>query len=252
VGHLFIGHGGLDPAGYSYNDGMGIVAIPPGTTLQFYSDAGQTLRFGDLKSMLPQLRAPWPELTATDVTYNLALRAFAGITKYEQFTTAVFASDHLPHLPGIDLEDPAQLCTGTVGQCPTDPREQRAHTCHGLLARYTGELHWIACTNFRLPRNEEERDMVGMTEDEVIEAQEVIDTARGDAPPSVYLNSDPDSWDQHTSKLLAQVKELLDVHQKLGTPEEFVAYFDGVTFDDEEREALLNDPEVAETVNKYR
>jgi Putative adhesin Stv domain len=231
---------------------MGIVAIPPGTTLQFYSDAGQTLRFGDLKSMLPQLQAPWPTLTSSDVTYNLTLRAFAGIAKYERFTTAVFASDHLPHLPGVDLEDPTQLCTGTVGQCPTDPREQRAHTCHGLLARYTGELHWIACTNFRLPRDEEERAIVGMTEDEATEAREVIDAARGDTPPSVFLNSDPDSWDQHTSNLLVTAKEYLKVHRELGTPEKFVAYFDGVTFNDEERDALLTDPEIAEIVDNYR
>lgn len=46
MGYLLIGHGRIDvEAGAgSYQEGMGVVAIPPNTTSQCFPDAGQTLK----------------------------------------------------------------------------------------------------------------------------------------------------------------------------------------------------------------
>jgi hypothetical protein len=245
MGHLFIGHGGLDPAGYSYEAGMGIVAIPPGTTLQFYADAGQDLRFGSLEQVLPQLQAPWPALTSANVTYNLTLTAFSEITTLQHWSAAMQNSPHEPHLPGLDLGESVSLCTGAVGQCPTDPRLGLPHACDGLLARYTGELHWIACTGFVLPETEEERIESGMSAQELAGTHATLDAARGDAPPSVFLGDDPDDWEQYALRLTAPVKEMLTAYQSLGNVQGFRDYVNGDNFTEEEREVLRADPDIA-------
>ncbi|HVK26434.1 MAG TPA: hypothetical protein VM677_34220 [Actinokineospora sp.] len=223
----------MDPeSDHRYNEGMGIVAIPPGTTLQFYSDAGQTLRIGNIEQAFGQLEAPWPVLTSENVTYNLSLTAETEATMTE-WARVTADSVHELHTPGKGgLSDPLLLCDGTTDTCPTDPRDNAAHGCTGLLGLYTGELHWLACTGMVDPAD-----------------QAVADIALGDGPSSVFLNNDPDSWDEHTATLLTSLKDILKLHRELSDEAGFVEYFNGDGFSDEEREHLLDaDEDIRQTV----
>lgn len=222
MGELFIGHGGLVPENYS--EGMSIVAIPPGTSLQFYTDAGQTLRIGRLEDAFAQLHAPWPPLTSENVTYNLTLSALTFDTAARRWAAASEGTSHTPHSPGWDLDDPIQLCNGTVDQCPTNPTQNRRHECTGILARFTGEMHWIACTNMVL------------TEDE----EQVLDDTLQGRPWSAFLNSDPDSWDEHVTNLVTGMKRVLTACQSLGKPEDFVDHFVSAEYTDDERKRVVH------------
>jgi hypothetical protein len=223
MAHIFVGHGGLDPAdSAAYNKGMGVVAIPPGTTLQFYTDAGQTVRIGDIASAFAQLQAPWPPLTSENVTYNFSLTPESEDV-INQWTSAIAGSGHELHAPGQGgLPDPIVLCDGTTETCPTDPRQNSAHGCTGLLGRFTGDLHWIACTAFAAPADDE-----------------MVNKA-GDVPPTVFLNNDPDSWEQHTNRLVTELKEILQLHKDLGDLPGFVTYFKSDSFRDDERERVMD------------
>lgn len=231
MAHLLVGHGGLDPAdSAAYNKGMGVVAIPPGTTLQFYTDAGQTVRIVDIASAFAQLQAPWPPLTAENATYNFSLTAQSeDITN--QWTSAIANSGHEFHAPGQGgLPDPIALCDGTTETCPTDPRQNRAHRCTGLLGRFTGDLHWIGCTAFDEPAD-----------------NEMVNKA-GDVPSSVFLNNDPDNWEQHTIRLVTELKEVLQMYKDVDDLPGFVTYFASYRADERER-VMDADEEIRRAVN---
>ncbi|MEU9979175.1 putative adhesin [Streptomyces sp. NPDC051014] len=148
MGYVLLGHGGL------YTDdrtpaGMEIVAIPAGTTLQFYTDAGQDLGYDEAGLELwPRLQAPWPPLSAGNVTYNYCLyrpNVLPPDAQNGQF------GGHQLIMPGTHMPDEVWLCEGTVESCPTDPRqveEGAVHRCTGLLGMYQGDLHWLACSGF--------------------------------------------------------------------------------------------------------
>src|SRR3954471_1972453 len=72
MGIVIFGHGGLDPIA---TKDMEWVAVPAGTTLQFYADAGQTLltNAGTWERWSASMDAPWPAIDSTGVTYNLRL-----------------------------------------------------------------------------------------------------------------------------------------------------------------------------------
>lgn len=152
MGYILLGHGGLDVTGSGVDPAMEIVAIPQGTTIQFYADSGQGLVYGshDL-DIWEQLQAPWPALDSTRVTYNLALYNAAELWGEELKNNPSFGG-HTLLRAGVDgVPDPILLCTGTPDTCPTDPRAVAAgatHNCDGILGTYTGDLYWLACTSF--------------------------------------------------------------------------------------------------------
>lgn len=151
MGYILLGHGGLDVDPSVMAQGMEFVAIPQGTRIQFFADAGQGLVSGPHQlDLWDQLKAPWPPLDSTNVTYNLTL--------YDdpEGLDLLLANDpwlggHELIRPGGSLPDPVRLCTGTPRTCPTDPRAVAAgdtHECDGILGRFHGDLYWVACSLF--------------------------------------------------------------------------------------------------------
>ncbi|MBK3588893.1 hypothetical protein JHN49_36535 [Streptomyces sp. MBT57] len=133
---------------------MEIVAIPAGTTLQFYADSGQDLAYGEAQlARWQQLMPQWEPLRAGNVTYNFCLAPLAP-------HDVPSAAQHGEWFPGHQFITPGDLgaggkvllCNGSVETCPTDPRqvveEGAVHQCTGLLGTYTGDLFWLACSSF--------------------------------------------------------------------------------------------------------
>lgn len=152
MGYILLGHGGLDIEPLVTPADMEFVAIPEGTTLQFYADAGQGLLYGSRHlDIWDQLQTPWPALDSTRVTYNLALHHARELLPEDLWDDPQLRGHTLVR-PGVDgAADPLRMCTGTAKSCPTEPRAVAAgetHTCDGVLATYHGDLHWLACTFF--------------------------------------------------------------------------------------------------------
>jgi hypothetical protein len=152
MGYILLGHGGLDVDPRVTPADMEFVAIPEGTTIWFYADAGQGLLYGSRHlDIWDQLQAPWPTLDHTRVTYNLVLHHATELLPYNLQGDPQFHG-HTVVRPGVDgAPDPLRMCTGDRDSCPTDPRAVAAgdtHTCGGVLGTYTGDLHWVACTFF--------------------------------------------------------------------------------------------------------
>ncbi|MFE5540351.1 hypothetical protein ACFQ78_32015 [Streptomyces sp. NPDC056519] len=152
MGFVLLGHGILRLTPGTTPPGHEIVAVPPGTTLQFYSDACQRIAYcsEDLDAW-DRLESPWPPLRSGEVTYNFTLTSAWDDWEEELQNDPRFGG-HMLVRPGIgDYPDPFLLCTGAPGPCPTDPRQAAAgarHHCDGVLGRndLAGELHWVACT----------------------------------------------------------------------------------------------------------
>ncbi|MFF4369330.1 putative adhesin [Streptomyces sp. NPDC001594] len=193
MGYILLGHGGLDGDPGVTPPEMEFVAIPQGTTIQFYADAGQGLWFGrDDLDVWQQVPPYLPALGSGEVTYNLALQA-PDVPWVEEFAAAEpgFAG-HRIVLAGADgTPDPLPMCTGTRETCPTDPRQVAAgatHHCEGILARFHGDLHWLACTTI------DHAD------------QAVVDAALGGRPTDVPLGADPDRIaDEAAERAIARV-----------------------------------------------
>jgi len=234
MGYALLGHGGLELAAGGYPEGMGVIAIDAGTTLQVYTDTGQTLMTADDGSsyeLFSQLQAPWGAMDSTNVTYNLELTENDEDLALEQNEPGFFArvlDPHVPLLAGRELPSPALLCTGDPQSCPTDPRMvsgeipgPRAHTCDGILGTYKGELLWLACT-------------VVYTKDAAVD--DVVTAARGDAPEGAVLGTDPDSA---TAQYLAAWYENERVR-----PDDLGELFDEL--DEDIKQALLADDHIRE------
>lgn len=224
MGYALLGHGGLELGQGGYPEGMGVVAIDAGTTLQVYTDSGQSVLMARNEyELFSKLQAPWPPMDSTNVTYNLELTENDDDLKLEANEPGYFArvlAPHTPLLAGRELPSPALLCTGTPETCPTDPRQVLAgwsHTCDGVLGRYKGELLWLACT-------------VVYTDDAGIEG--VVDAARGEAPEIVQAGVNPDDP-------LATWYAL-----ERDYPDELEDWFDGQS--DVVKQALLADPHIEE------
>lgn len=159
MGYILLGHGGLDLDPSATPPDMGVVAIPAGTTIQFYADTGQGLVYGSGHlDIWSQLQAPWPALDATNVTYNLTLYSATELWDDELKNDPDFGG-HTLLRAGVDgLPDPIMLCSGSPDTCPTDPRQVAAgavHGCDGILGRYSGDLYWLACTSLSNASNNE-------------------------------------------------------------------------------------------------
>ncbi|RSS79389.1 hypothetical protein [Streptomyces sp. WAC06614] len=151
MGHILLGHGGLlvDPSVLRAD--METVAIPRGTSIQFYADTGQLLGYGaEELALWERIRPWWAPLDSRHVTYNLVLES--SDTYEEDLRDDPWFGGHRLVRPGIgDVPDPVLLCAGTPDTCPTRPEQVAAgarHRCRGILGRedMVGELHWVACT----------------------------------------------------------------------------------------------------------
>jgi hypothetical protein len=152
MGYILLGHGGLDVDRKRLDPEMEFVAIPAGTTLQFYTDAGQGLVYGARHlDLWEQMQAPWPALDSTRVTYNLTLYSARELWDEELKNNPSFGGHTLVRA-GVDgVPDPIRMCTGTRKTCPTDPRQIAGgwkHGCDGILGTYAGDLYWLACSVF--------------------------------------------------------------------------------------------------------
>ncbi len=152
MGYILLGHGALNLDPRVTPKEMEYVAIPQGTTIQFYADAGQGLVYGSSHlDIWEQLQAPWPALDSTRVTYNLALYNAAELWENELKNNPQFGGHTLIRAGVGGVPDPIRMCTGTPTTCPTDPRQVaagRTHTCSGILGQYKGDLYWLACSSF--------------------------------------------------------------------------------------------------------
>ncbi|MFF3160086.1 putative adhesin [Streptomyces sp. NPDC057910] len=183
MGYVLLGHGGFEADPAATSPDMEIVAIPPGTRVFFYSDAGQALLYGtkDLDNW-ERIKEPWPPVDSTGVTYNLTLESALDTWDGELKNDPRFGGHELIR-PGIgDLPNPVRMCTGTPASCPTSPEQIKAgmtHTCDGILGRrdFQGnDLHWLACTW-----------IYGGDE-------AVVDAAMEGVPRLVPLGADPDQF----------------------------------------------------------
>lgn len=154
MGYVLLGHGSLNADPLVTRRDMEIVAIPQGTTIQFYADAGQALYYDsrDLDAW-DRLQAPWPPVDSRRVTYNLSLSSAREDWAAELQNHPTFGGNKLIR-PGVDgFPDPFRLCTGTRRTCPVRPEQVAAgaeHHCNGILRHLRGsDLHWLACTTIR-------------------------------------------------------------------------------------------------------
>lgn len=241
MGYALLGHGGLELAG-SFQDGMEMVAIDAGTTLQVYTDAGQSLLMNenDYKNFFSKVQAPWPAMDSTNVTLNLELTGNDLNNKLDREHAGFFVQALAPHTPlmaGKELPDPALLCTGDKTTCPTDPRMitgevdgPTAHTCDGILGKYKGELFWMACTVVYTDPDEDDAAALAATKKEV---SKIVDAARGSAPASAKVGYNPDN-----------PAETWYFLEKKPSPDELDSWFDEQN--ETVKAALRSDPHIAE------
>jgi hypothetical protein len=160
---------------------METVAIPQGTTIQFYIDANQMLAYDSRElDIWERLQAPWPPLDSSRVTYNLTLFSAEDLWAYELMNNPQFGGNEIL-LPGRNCPDPAHLCNGTPETCPTKPEqvaEGMTHQCDGILGTVHGDLYWLACAYF-----------MGVA----AEAQPAVEAAMGDRVRNVTLGDNPDA-----------------------------------------------------------
>lgn len=167
--YIFLGHGSFNqetPAGYPAE-----VLIPPDTTLKFYSEAGQALvlpsvddntDYAEVAPAWQQLKDQGPGLTTTMQTYNFSLVP----EDHDEEREAIAKADWNGAIPITLTEGRQYLCQGSPETCPTPALlsgteeavsnpERWKHKCTGILGQYGGngnELHWVACTSFRVKR----------------------------------------------------------------------------------------------------
>ncbi|MFF4704560.1 hypothetical protein ACWC4D_40460 [Streptomyces sp. NPDC001288] len=152
MSYILLGHGSIDLEPGFVASGMETVAIPQGTTLQVYSDAGQTLLYGaDELDRWERLQAPWGPLDSSNVTYNLVLQNDEGSWEHDLANDPRFGGNTLVRPGREGVPDPIRLCHGTPDTCPTRPEQVAGgmtHTCDGILGTLQGDLYWLACTGF--------------------------------------------------------------------------------------------------------
>ncbi len=174
---VFLGHGGFDPAGGKYPPE---VLVPPGTTLRFFSDAGQPLVLpaykadtGEVISDYNKVVNVWDHfkedespIPARWVTYNYRLSP-EDTDEERDLANKLEWGAQIVTLP--EGSDKFYLCTGTPETCPTPalnvqqraydndgtgspvPAERWEHDCTGILGTHAGnDLIWCACTSIRL------------------------------------------------------------------------------------------------------
>lgn len=200
MGFILLGHGALGIDTGETPPGMEIVGIPQGTTIQFYTDAGQELGFtAQQLDKWERFHAPWPPLDSSNVTYNLLLISGADFYATDLVNDPRFGGHELIR-PGIgDVPATIALCTGTPDSCPTGADQVAAgmrHGCDGILGRedLRGDLFWLACTTIEM------------------DDPSVVDAALEGRPHAVWLGDDPDralQFDEADLKVMAEANKAI-------------------------------------------
>ncbi|MFF4935071.1 hypothetical protein ACFY2H_40440 [Streptomyces griseofuscus] len=181
MGYVLMGHGGMEIDRYHTSPDMETVAIPQGTRIQFYADAGQMIGYCSQQlDIWERLQAPWPPLDSSHVTYNLVLSNAEEKLADNLMNNPQFGGNEIL-LPGRNCPDPVHLCNGTPETCPTKPEqvaEGMTHHCDGILGILYGDLYWLACTSFS-----------GIT----AETRPAVEATMGDRVRSVLLGENPDA-----------------------------------------------------------
>jgi hypothetical protein len=162
--YVVLGHGGFDPAGGSY---PGEVLVPPGTTLQFFAEAGQSLvlpgtNYGKVANVWEQVAAEGSPIPEKWVTYNYQLQPDTTETHRQNALASDWGDDVNVWFLSTGA---AFLCNGTADTCPTPAlrvQEQAYengegeavdddrwnHHCTGILAQLAGhDIYWLACAS---------------------------------------------------------------------------------------------------------
>jgi hypothetical protein len=176
-----LGHGALNVDPSVTSPEMEWVAVPTGTTIQFYADTGQGLWYGSAHlDVFSQLTAHLDPVDSAHVTYNLSLYSAKELWDEELKNNPDFGG-HTLIRAGVDgVPDPVRMCTGTRATCPTDPRQVAAgatHKCEGILAKYPGEIFWLACTSLYKAKPE---------------TKKIAEAALDSGDTRVMLGQDPD------------------------------------------------------------
>ncbi|WP_399451845.1 putative adhesin, partial [Streptomyces sp. WAC02707] len=154
MAYILIGHGAMDVSRTPPD--MEMVAIPVGTTLQFYAHPGQTMTYSPWElANIGDVKPPWAPLDHNHLTYNFCLTN-AGNVFDEVLASHPNPGGYQPIHAGVGAPDPLYLCTGTPLTCPTSPAqisEGAYHQCDGILGTLEGEMHWLACTAIQNPIN---------------------------------------------------------------------------------------------------
>jgi hypothetical protein len=133
---VFLGHGGFDP---TTGSDVAVVLVPPGTSLKFFSDAGQALLLptadkggSDYKKVVKvwdHFKEAEKPVGAKGVTYNFSLSPET-LQKERDLAMSLDWGAEVVTLPG-DSKD-FYLCTGTAQSCPT-PKLNVAEDRHSEL-----------------------------------------------------------------------------------------------------------------------
>jgi hypothetical protein len=171
---IFLGHGSLDTASTDYPEVADGVLIPPGTTLKFYTDAGNTLDLDAYRNSAGELMSDYNAIANSikgwehfqedkgalgegQVTYNFALSPEDSDEERDLAKKLDWGGAQIETLP--DGSADWYLCQGTAETCPTPklisggktwadvPDDRKKHNCTGILGKHTGnELYWMCCT----------------------------------------------------------------------------------------------------------
>jgi hypothetical protein len=136
--YVILGHGGFDAASGSYAPE---VLVPPGTTLEFFSDAGQALVLpykrgdADYSKVAPawsQLRGKGDPIQAKGVTYNYSLYPGESTDEVEGAKRANWGGS-----VSFEFVEGGQtwLCKGTIATCPTPKLNVAANRHDELVAK---------------------------------------------------------------------------------------------------------------------
>ena len=163
-------HGGFDQRS---KDRAPEVLVPPGTTLRFFSDAGQPLTLPgeenqtDYRAVVDvwqHFREDEKPLGPRAVTYNFELSPLTRMKDHHAAQRLEWGAEFVSLAPG---DQAVPLCDGFEGMCPTpalllqqhrfdkygegEPvrADRWEHRCNGLLAQHAGkDIIWLACTSF--------------------------------------------------------------------------------------------------------
>ncbi len=136
---VFLGHGGFDPTSGS---DVAVVLVPPGTSLKFFSDAGQALTlptddgggsdYTKVVKVWDHFKEAEAPIAEKGVTYNFRL---SPETKEEERELALSLDWGAEVITLPQGSDKFYLCTGTVATCPTPKLNVAADRHNELVAK---------------------------------------------------------------------------------------------------------------------
>jgi hypothetical protein len=135
---VFLGHGGFDP---TTGSDVAVILVPPGTSLKFFSDAGQALALpsGDVGSDYNKVVKVWDHFKEAEapiaekgVTYNFRLSPEDSQEERDLALSLDWGAQVVTLPQGSDK---FYLCTGTAATCPTPKLNVAAGRHDELVAK---------------------------------------------------------------------------------------------------------------------